>query len=319
MRSFITNMKISAVNINNFVHFKGEAVHFSAYDDSVSQARREYIRAHYDSWHLPHQSIYEREGRMDEYNVKKLIASLTEKHYTHSTLQEPSTTNDGLNYKLLDSLIIWNNKPIANTNSYRGSNLVEDLENLNIAKKAGIKRVVDLEGYPNLTDACKKEGIEYFNFSIIDKFWMSHACKDKETIVNRAIHFWRDIQGANDNSTKDNIKKDIKRWNKNKNDFIDMFVKFIQIMQQDNVYIGCMLGTERTDNALMLNHFFNPKASNTPNCVTIANRGVLDKLEILYRNLSDANKESLGWTKKFEAEFMPRLKRAIKDSKYMII
>ena len=86
---------------------------------------------------------------------------------------------------------------------------------------------------------------------------------------------------------------------------------------EDNVYIGCMLGTVRTDCALMLNHFFNPKASITPDCITMINRCYLDKLETLYKNLTEANKRELGWTKEFEAAFMPRLRKAINNSKHM--
>ena len=91
---------------------------------------------------------------------------------------------------------------------------------------------------------------------------------------------------------------------------INMLIKFVKTMAQDNVYIGCMLGTLRTDNALMLNHFFNPQASNTSNCITWRNRELLDKLEILYNNLSSMNKEELGWTKEFEAAFIPKLEEA---------
>ena len=44
----------------------------------------------------------------------------------------------------------------------------------------------------------------------------------------------------------------------NNESFLNNFVKFIQTMQKDYVYIGCEYGKYKTDNALMVNKFFNP-------------------------------------------------------------
>ena len=45
-----------------------------AYDDEISQQRRNYIRSHYESWNNGlYQDIYEKEPRLEEYELNKLV------------------------------------------------------------------------------------------------------------------------------------------------------------------------------------------------------------------------------------------------------
>ena len=48
-----------------------------AYDDEISQQRRNYIRSHYESWNNGlYQDIYEKEPRLEEYELNKLVKFL---------------------------------------------------------------------------------------------------------------------------------------------------------------------------------------------------------------------------------------------------
>ena len=97
-------------------------------------------------------------------------------------------------------------------------------------------------------------------------------------------------------------------WEKNKNAEIDEFVSFIQEMKKGNLYIGCEYGTQTTDNALMLNAFFNPMYVRTKKYVTSYNIIYTKKLEKLYKNLTQEHKERMGWSKEFEAGLVENLK-----------
>ena len=75
---FITNFIFLVFNVGMKVHigqrffstsFLGQHNDVIGFDDSISQARRSYIREHYASWNMPHQNIYEKEGRLEEYNL----------------------------------------------------------------------------------------------------------------------------------------------------------------------------------------------------------------------------------------------------------
>ena len=73
------SMKISCINAYKAPAFKsqnpdGEFV--LGYDDEISKMRRQHIREHYYDDIMPYQSIYEREKRLEEFELNKLIGSL---------------------------------------------------------------------------------------------------------------------------------------------------------------------------------------------------------------------------------------------------
>ena len=91
-----------------------------------------------------------------------------------------------------------------------------------------------------------------------------------------------------------------------KEKFNKEFVEFIQAMQKGNVLIGCDLGINRTNRALCLDFFFNPKAK-------IIHRGhdryFGYKMVNIYKNLSDEDKKAMGWDEEFDKNFIKRLER----------
>ena len=68
-------MRINSINQNalNGIKFKSKTndneVNVIAYDDAVSQERRDFIRKYYKYETMPYQSIYEKEPQLDEYQL----------------------------------------------------------------------------------------------------------------------------------------------------------------------------------------------------------------------------------------------------------
>ena len=76
---FNEHMKVSYINTYKAPNFKSQNPDNEfviGYDDEISKLRREYIREHYYNNVMPYQSIYEREKRLDEFELNKLIGSL---------------------------------------------------------------------------------------------------------------------------------------------------------------------------------------------------------------------------------------------------
>ena len=266
------SMKISCINAYKAPAFKsqnpdGEFV--LGYDDEISKMRRQHIREHYYDDIMPYQSIYEREKRLEEFELNKLIGSLLGKKLNTGASsgeikQKPVKPNE-INSELMYKLSVYNVKPIYGTNSWRGSTALKDSD-LILLKKAGIKTVIPLSYGGVLEESCKKYDLNYLYFD-----------SDFDMFYNDAF-----------------------KWKGCTNNFIDKFVKFIQTMQQDNVYVGCEFGTNRTDNMLMLNNFFNPYAKNTKTYINRLNSCYVPSLQTFVQNMTQEHKNAMGWTKEFE-------------------
>lgn len=275
------SMKISCINAYKAPAFKsqnpdGEFV--LGYDDEISKMRRQHIREHYYDDIMPYQSIYEREKRLEEFELNKLIGSLLGKKLNTGASsgeikQKPVNPNE-INSELMYKLSVYNVKPIYGTNSWRGSTALKDSD-LILLKKAGIKTVIPLSYGGVLEESCKKYDLNYLYFD-----------SDFDMFYNDAF-----------------------KWKGCTNNFIDKFVKFIQTMQQDNVYVGCEFGTNRTDNMLMLNNFFNPYAKNTKTYINRLNSCYIPSLQTFVQNMTQEHKNAMGWTKEFEKEVLAKISK----------
>lgn len=278
------SMKISCINAYKAPAFKsqnpdGEFV--LGYDDEISKMRRQHIREHYYDDIMPYQSIYEREKRLEEFELNKLIGSLLGKKLNTGASsgeikQKPVKPNE-INSELMYKLSVYNVKPIYGTNSWRGSTALKDSD-LILLKKAGIKTVIPLSYGGVLEESCKKYDLNYLYFD-----------SDFDMFYNDAF-----------------------KWKGCTNNFIDKFVKFIQTMQQDNVYVGCEFGTNRTDNMLMLNNFFNPYAKNTKTYINRLNSCYVPSLQTFVQNMTQEHKNAMGWTKEFEKEVLAKISKYAK-------
>lgn len=256
-------MKVLFSNSVGNIKFKSNDDNVIAFDDSVSQERREYIRDHYIYENMRYQSIYEKEPRLDSYPLQELL-----KFY----LKKPKKI-DG---DKLSELPLYNVRNISDTyrynpQIYRGSTLFDsDDDVIKAVKDTGIKTVIDVTGYGNdYKEKIEKFGLKYFNFDI-------------ERYITGG-YFKRPI---------DPILQ--------KNKLID----FIKIMQEEYVYIGCGCGTEKTDAAIFLNTLFNPNVKgycgiDSPEAID----EIYDIADKIYHNMTEEDKESLGWTPEFENNF----------------
>ena len=238
-------MNILPLKFNTNMSFKSyQDDGIIGYDDSVSQDTRKFLRAHYDSWHLPYNSIYETEHRMSNYQMRQLTRSLR----MYNPMQ-----------KVDDEL-----------NIYRGQTLVERPYSLFDIKNKGVKTVIDLVGYgKTYEEEAKRVGLEYFSYNIFDNWWNTVEFEDKHLFA---------------------------------------LIKFIQKMQEGNIYIGCQHGSNDTDIALLLNEFFNPKLSGKIKTKIPADDSDFPvKLNTIYDMFTKAQKKELGWTKEFEQKLIKKL------------
>ena len=295
-------MKINPIKSN--LAFSGivknfrEDNHIMGFDDDISQLRRKFIREHYDSYRMPYQSIYETEGRLSEYRLSNLINTLTNK---------PRKVDSSP----ILSLPVVNIKSIGN-NSYRGASMVDKPECLQVLKDAGIKHVISLYYSPEYENAVKQTGLDYHCFDMKrsndgrpEGLWSSDVCNSRQSYENILKGEFGDDKYA--------IKIRMDAYDRDSRGLIDELVGFIRRMQDGYCYVGCEFGTNTTSDALFyINNAFNPKCSRE---LEFWDFYKVDCLRNLYDKLTAGDKKLMGWTKEFDANFLPKLE--IAEKKFM--
>jgi hypothetical protein len=158
---------------------------------------------------------------------------------------------------------------------------------------------------PRLEDCCKKQNLEYLYFDMDSK---TPCLESRQSIEAKSKQWWLNIACLKDEEVlKRRVDLDIDTWHYKARKSIEEFIDFINFMQKENVYIGCACGTYRTDFAVVLNSFFNPKAKY--NCSNISFANYLKGFENLYHNLTQADKLKLGWSKDFDKHFISKLNK----------
>ena len=270
------------------------------YDDESSKKDREYIRERLEE---PFKEYELRSsGRLDEYELNQLIKSLV---LAKPVLKQEAEENPEINYELLESAELYNFEPLYGNNSIRAS--VDNLskEQLEIIKQAGIKRIVDLR---NWGEPIKHDGIEVLNFPLLNINQNTVVKMTEEEYIEKQFEIDRQMRIGEFAPEEISIAtKALKeRYQQDRKDLCDKFVKFIQTMQKENVLIGCEFGTKTTDYAIQLNYFFNPNAD-----IMLFGK---DKyfgmtMQRIYENLSQEDKEAMGWDSEFDKNFLKRLEQ----------
>lgn len=128
------------------------------FDDAISRERRSFIREHYNGYKMPYQSIYEKEPRLEEYQLNKLMDFFVKK---------PKNINGEDIYHLpLSNVRNISGSRRYTPNIYRGSTLY-DAPNwvIDKLKDSGIKTVIDLAGYgDSYKNKIEEHGLEYVSF-----------------------------------------------------------------------------------------------------------------------------------------------------------
>lgn len=257
--------------------------------DEGGQATRDYIRQWREEHYIPYQSIYEKEHKLSDFELKQVISDLVRK---------PVKVNN----ELIDELHLQNLDFVDNT-SYRGAMIKSDeLEKVEKLYEAGIRRIIPVgRSSQELEDACKKIGIEYQAIEFDSRY--NGAFKTIDGIRAEAQRFARDVLGNDERGIAEYVNSHINTWKENTRAFIDEFTSYIQKMKKGNVYIGCEFGTYDTDAALMFDYLFNP---NKRYSRIFPVKNYLRCAENLYHNLTDSDKLKMGWTKDFEKTFIER-------------
>ena len=288
---FYLNMKITPIKS---IIFTGSEKIKTGYDDAISQSKRDFIREHLMSEAMPKPETYS--GRLSEFEMNKLLNSLLK-------YNEPKYIDD----EIMCKLPMRNIQKLIGLNAYRGaapvncSDLVyEEME------RAGIKRIVNLTGY-NLNERVKQYSIECFNFDMNNIYGAktSDMFFNDEDIVKKVQH---NMRGCDNELVNEYIRYGLETHKQNLEVELDRFVKFIQILQKDYYYIGCEFGTYATDNALLLNRFFNPKKTAPIKSIRCnAEYFVKNYFIKLYNNLQPYHKKAMGWTNSFNEDLGNRL------------
>lgn len=161
-----------------------------AYDDEISKKRRDYIRFHYDSWHNPSGDIFEREPRLEEFELKKLINTYAKKPQKIIPEEIPVIA------KRIDSSRL--------TSNYRGSTLRYSPDSTLIAmKKAGFKTIIDLAGFKkDYKQKVENTGLKFLNFNIepfmnLLSYASPESSKEVRPFIDNFIGFIKTMQEGN--------------------------------------------------------------------------------------------------------------------------
>ena len=253
----------SVINTNTYsptANFRGKHIKCLEFHDVYEGQRyRNYLREHL----FPYFDIYEKECNKTEHEMEMILYNLYEKN------------------ELLNSIGLNKLKYIGN-NSYRGA-MVRDynLDKLQKLKEAGIKHIIDLEGYPETETECKKLGLDYsyFHISYLDEAcWPSYVMsgelyRSRNEYYARIRKFFPERNRYSSESCYVEIRK-FSDYDQHCKMTIEKLIKFVQTMQDGNVYIGCDHGTDFTDAALLIDYVFNPQAKHD-SCITEYSRNYL--------------------------------------------
>lgn len=137
-----------------------------------------------------------------------------------------------------------------------------------------------------------KEGLE--------GLWTNDVCRSKQTYENLIKGIFGDDKNA--------IKIRLEAYDRNSRELIDELVGFVRRMQAGYCYVGCEFGTNTTSDALCyINRAFNPQDGRE---LEFFDCYKADCLRNLYDKLTACDKKLMGWTKEFDANFLPKLEVA---------
>lgn len=164
-------MNISSNICNRTFAFKAnDEPNYIAYDDAISKQRRDFIRENYNNEHMPYYSIYEKEHRLDNYQLNQLIYKIKKRN---EITQIPGTT------------------------IYRGQTLVDRPCLLEYLKTKGIKTVIDLVGYGQCyEEAVKNANLNFYTYSIWDNLW-NNTDYDTPKFIGEFVGFIKKMQEGN--------------------------------------------------------------------------------------------------------------------------
>ncbi len=182
-----------------------------------------------------------------------------------------------------------------NKNCYRGETLLYTPKRLTALKHKGVKNVIDLANVEDYDILCDLKGFKYYNFPLFLDYRKHPPFVTREQY--RQKHQIPDTH-LPDDSEEFAYDNEARR-------FIDDFKELVNVINQGNFYISCDHGRIRTDAALLMNQYFNPKWDGDKSLQPDAEQIV--KFKIFYNNLSNRDKRDLGFTEDFDKDLRRKL------------
>ena len=279
------------------VNFKG--ITRFGYDDSFSVEQRKRMRENIYKKNFESEDVFVKNPRLEEYELNKLIESLAKKGNTQKEKDKK------IDSEKLEELV-YNVRPIKGTSNYTGATYcITGDDRSKKLKEAGVNKIIFLRHNSYDKKALASAGIKTSSYFVDSEIWDELAFQSKRDTLVKAKSFFRhyDTMPYKEDEILD-------KWNKEKRPFIDEFTNFIKDMQGDNILVGCSFGVERITDFLLLNYFFNPKASYIKRLSRIQDKNELgQKIKNLYENLTPEDKKKMGWDNNFDENFIPRLEK----------
>lgn len=177
---------------------------------------------------------------------------------------------------------------------YRGEALLYTPKRMNELKARGVKRVIDLAGLEHYDELCKKKGLDYVAFPIFSDYQENPVFLTRDQYAEKMQEYSWGKKGFDDS---DFDEKGLK--------FIRDFKELVNVINEGKFYICCNHGRIRTNLALLMNQYFNPKWQGDKSLVPNDEEKVL--LQEFYYKLSQKDKNDLNFTQEFDDSIREKL------------
>ncbi len=184
-------------------------------------------------------------------------------------------------------------------NCYRGEALLYTPNRLAPLRRKGVDTVIDLANIPDYDILCDLKKFKYYTFPLFNNYL------DKPPFITRK-EYLKTHKIPNTHLPDDSEEF---AYDNEARYFIDNFKKLVSVINKGNFYICCNHGKIRTDAALLLNQYFNPKWDGDTSLKATPEQ--LEKFKNFYNSLSIRDKRDLGFTQEFEQALCKKL--GIKD------
>ncbi len=209
----------------------------------------------------------------------------------------------GYSPEMIDDVYIPNCQKLA-PGMYRGSSLINNLRYVPLLPKSGVSTVIDLHGFDALKAACEENNIDYYHYNVDFDYFDNPIFKTEKDIQERFNDNYYN-KGLSAVEYRKELEKNNIYVKKKREEFVNNFKSFLDVINDGGFYIGCQFGEMRTSNILALNSYFNPKWSGRISHPQ--NEFILKSMRNMYNNLSDIDKARLGFTEEFETALREKL------------
>lgn len=213
--------------------------------------------------------------------------------FSKSSKVGKSGSKSSINFETIDTWETYVRKKLpvpikrVGKNCYRGEALLYTPKRMNELKKRGVERVIDLAGLEHYDELCAQKGFDYVAFPIFSECEKNPIFLTREQYEKVVKESWPRVEKYDDNE-----------FDRKGLQFIKDFKKFVDVINEGKFYICCNRGRVRTNLALLMNQYFNPKWNGDKSLRPDDDEKVL--LQEFYYKLSEKDKNDLGFSKEFD-------------------